>query len=157
MSKSFLKPSVSTSFAWVLLLGMVYACGGGEGGGHPPMTMDHPPMGEMGAARQPAVQAAPPQGGDASLAAQGEQLFAAKGCIGCHTIGGGRLTGPDLQGVTERRSYDWIVAMITNPDSMLRVDPVAKQLLSEYMTPMLNTNTTREEARAIYEYLKSNQ
>jgi mono/diheme cytochrome c family protein len=155
MSKSFLQPWVFTPLLLILLLGTIHACGGGEGGGHPPMNMDHSPMGERGEAGQPAVGGAAPGEVDASLAARGEQLFTAKGCIGCHTVGGGRLTGPDLQGVTERRSYDWIVAMITNPDSMLRVDPVAKQLLGEYMTPMLNTNTTREEARAIYEYLRS--
>ncbi len=121
------------------------------------MTADRPSMGQMNRAQQPAAQATPSGSADPSLAAKGEELFAAKGCIGCHSIGGGRLTGPDLQGVTDRRSYDWIVAMITNPDSMLRVDPVAKQLLGEYLTPMLNTNTTREEARAIYQYLRSKE
>jgi mono/diheme cytochrome c family protein len=136
-------------------LGLVAACGGGDGGGNPPMPMDHGSVGQASSASQPAEQTAPSKSLDASLAARGEQLFAAKGCIGCHTVGGGRLSGPDLQGVTERRSYDWIVAMISNPDSILRVDPVAKQLLAEYLTPMLNTNTTREEARAIYEYLRS--
>lgn len=121
------------------------------------MTADRARAGQPVSDEQPAPPAAPSRSVDASLAGRGEDLFAAKGCIGCHTIGGGRLTGPDLQGVTDRRSYEWIVAMITNPDSMLRVDPVAKQLLGEYLTPMLNTNTSPDEARAIYEYLKSKQ
>lgn len=121
------------------------------------MTTDRAPAEQPASDGQPGPPAAFSGSVDASLAARGQELFAAKGCIGCHTIGGGRLTGPDLQGVTDRRSYDWIVALITNPDSMLRADPVAKQLLGEYLTPMLNTNTTRDEARAIYEYLRSRQ
>ena len=33
----------------------------------------------------------------------GEEIFQS-GCNACHTIGGGRLVGPDLLGVSERRS-----------------------------------------------------
>ncbi len=91
---------------------------------------------------------------DPALASQGAVLFQSRGCIGCHTIGGGRLTGPDLQGVTERREPGWILAMIVNPDSMLKTDPEARKLFAEYMTPMLSVGVTREEARAIYEHLR---
>jgi hypothetical protein len=44
--------------------------------------------------------------------------------------------------------------MMVNPDSMLQEDPVAQQLLAEYMTPMLSLGVTPEDARAIYEYLR---
>ena len=36
-------------------------------------------------------------------------------CTSCHTIGGGRLTGPDLKGVTERQSPEWLATFIVNP------------------------------------------
>lgn len=103
-----------------------------------------------------AASVAPPPTGpiDQALATRGEQLFQSKGCIGCHTIGGGRLTGPDLQAVTTRREYGWIMAMIINPDSMLKADATARQLFAEYMTPMMNMGVTPEEARAIYEHLR---
>jgi mono/diheme cytochrome c family protein len=91
---------------------------------------------------------------DPTLATRGEQLFQTKGCIGCHTVGGGRLTGPDLAGVTDRREFGWMMAMITNPDSMLRADPTARQLFAEYMTPMANLGVTPDEARALYEFLR---
>jgi mono/diheme cytochrome c family protein len=81
-------------------------------------------------------------------------VFKAKGCVACHTIGKGRLVGPDLKGLPQRREYGWYVAMVTNPDSMLRNDPIAKQLLAEHFTPMTNQNVTAEDARAIYEYLR---
>lgn len=92
---------------------------------------------------------------DPELAPRGEQLFAAKACVGCHTIGKGRLTGPDLAGVTERRSRVWTLAMITNPDSMLKNDATARQLFMEYATPMANMNVSPDEARALYEYLRA--
>lgn len=106
-------------------------------------------------AAQPASVSPAPSGPvDHELAERGQTLFRAKGCNGCHTIGGGRLTGPDLAGVTERRDYGWTVAMITKPDSMIKTDPTARQLFAEYMTPMLNMSITPDEARAIYEYLR---
>ncbi len=36
--------------------------------------------------------------------AEAEKNFAV--CKACHTIGGGKLIGPDLKGVTERRDED---------------------------------------------------
>jgi len=93
---------------------------------------------------------------DAALADRGGQLFQSRGCNACHTLGGGRLVGPDLAGVTERRDGDFIVAMITSPDSMLAVNETARQMLAEYFTPMPNQGITDEEARALFEYLRRN-
>lgn len=102
----------------------------------------------------PAAAAAQPPADDAALADAGEQLFTSRACNACHTIGGGRLVGPDLTGVTERRTYGWIIAMITNPDSMIRQDATARQLFGEYMTPMANQGLTRDEATALYQFLR---
>lgn len=105
-------------------------------------------------AAPPAALAVPTGPIDPALAERGEGIYQAKGCIGCHTVGGGRLTGPDLKGVTDRRAYDWFIPWVMNPDSMLKVDPTAKQLLAEYMTPMLGMGVTRDDARALWEYLR---
>ena len=94
------------------------------------------------------------KGVDEKLAKKGAALFKSKGCTACHTVGKGKLVGPDLKGVTERREYDWLVAMITNPDSMLKYDPVAKELLKEYKVPMTDQNVSKKEAKAIIEYLR---
>ena len=37
----------------------------------------------------------------------GEQAFKTK-CAACHTIGGGKLVGPDLKEVTTRRDDAWL-------------------------------------------------
>lgn len=98
----------------------------------------------------------PPDGPvDTELAARGETLFTSRGCSACHTVGGGRLVGPDLAGVTERRSFGWTFHMVTNPDSMLQNDATARALLAEYFTPMTDVGITPEEFRALYEHLRA--
>lgn len=91
---------------------------------------------------------------DAELAAKGETEFKAK-CTACHKISK-RHIGPALKGVTERRSPEWIMNMILNPEEMVQKDPIAKQLLIDYNgAPMANQNLTEEEARAILEYFRT--
>jgi len=46
---------------------------------------------------------------------EGEQIFKSSGCTACHTIGGGKLVGPDLVGVQDRRSEDEIIKFVQNP------------------------------------------
>lgn len=58
-------------------------------------------------------------------------------CASCHTIGGGRLTGPDLKGLNERvqkagKDRDWLIAYIQDPQRMINSgDEYAAQLLQE--------------------------
>ena len=60
------------------------------------------------------VQAAPP----GQSAEEGEALFQ-QYCAGCHTVGGGDLSGPDLLGVAERRDPDWLEHWLAEPDKMI--------------------------------------
>jgi len=87
------------------------------------------------------------------LAVEGERVFRAKGCTRCHTVGEGDRDGPDLAGVTERRSYAWIVMMLTQPEYMVQADHEAQQLLIEHFLEMPNLEITVEEARAVWAYL----
>ena len=138
----------------VLTVGAVLWVGCG-GGGEESAPADSQPA---AAETQPAAaesQATSDVPLDASLAGTGEGLFASKGCMACHTIGGGRLVGPDLAAVTQRRTDAFIIGMIMNPDSMLINDADAKQLLAEYYTPMTNQGISAEESQALLAYLKS--
>lgn len=45
-------------------------------------------------------------------AIEGQALFQEK-CVACHTIGQGDRVGPDLAGVTARRSHAWLEAWIS--------------------------------------------
>jgi cytochrome c2 len=85
---------------------------------------------------------------------KGKELFQSKGCVGCHTIGKGKLVGPDLKGVTQRRSEDWLKKWIKSPDTMVFTDPTAKELLKQYLTPMPNLGLTDDEVNALISYLK---
>lgn len=53
-------------------------------------------------------------------------------CFGCHTIGGGPRTGPDLKNVTQRKDRDWLIRFMMNPQEVIDSgDPYAKKLLEE--------------------------
>ncbi len=52
------------------------------------------------------------------FAQTGEDVFA-KNCIACHTIGGGNRVGPDLKGVEERRSVEWIGQFILSSEKLI--------------------------------------
>ncbi len=91
---------------------------------------------------------------NAELAATGESKYKAI-CTACH-MANQRMIGPALAGVYERRSPEWVMNMILNPDGMLKEDPIAKALLKEYNNAiMLNQNLSKEEARAVAEYLRT--
>lgn len=40
-------------------------------------------------------------------------------CANCHTVGGGRLTGPDLKNAAERKDREWLVRFLQNPKAMI--------------------------------------
>ncbi|MDO5607577.1 MAG: cytochrome c [Capnocytophaga sp.] len=91
---------------------------------------------------------------DETLAAAGKEAFDLK-CTACHKIGR-KFVGPDLTGVMERRSPEWVMNMILNPEEMVIKDPVAKQLLLDYNgSPMANQHLTEEETRSIVEYFRT--
>ena len=53
-------------------------------------------------------------------------------CTSCHTIGGGRLVGPDLLDVTERKDRAWLVRFIVDPQGVIDSgDAYALKLLEE--------------------------
>ena len=90
---------------------------------------------------------------DEALVEKGKEVYKAN-CTACHKMGK-RVVGPALAGITERRSPEWIMNMIMNPEEMVEKDPAAKALLAEYLAPMANQNITEEEARAILEFFRT--
>ena len=92
----------------------------------------------------------------AQTADQGEAVFSAK-CAACHTIGGGTLVGPDLDGVSTRREAAWLTRWIAEPDLMLAEgDPIAVDMLAEFNDiPMPNLSLTDLEVTSLVAYLGS--
>ena len=90
---------------------------------------------------------------DQSLAEEGKTIYEEL-CTACHKIDE-RYIGPPVKEVTTRRSPEWIMNMILNPEVMVKEDPIAKALMAEYLSPMSNQNLTRDQARKILEYFRS--
>ena len=106
-------------------------------------------------AARPTPTVAPPPAASTAAAERGASLFTTRGCAACHSIGSGRRVGPDLAGLTERREPDWILAMITRPDSMLRHDAIAAELAADYGTAMPRLGIESGEAGALLAYIRT--
>lgn len=91
---------------------------------------------------------------DQKMAANGKELFKNK-CSSCHRVNR-KFIGPNPTGIFERRSPEWVMNMIMNPEEMVKKDPIAKQLLIDFNgSPMANQNMNKEETRAIVEYFRT--
>lgn len=91
---------------------------------------------------------------DEAMTENGAAIFKQK-CTACHKPKG-KLIGPAMQGIYERRHPAWVMNIMLNPTEMLQKDPVAKALLAEYNNIlMINQNLTETEARALAEYLRT--
>jgi hypothetical protein len=87
--------------------------------------------------------------------ADGKAIYDVK-CSSCHKLTEEKLVGPGWKGVTKQRKPEWIMNMITNVDMMLEKDPEAQKLLEECLVRMPNQNLTKDEARKVLEFQRSN-
>lgn len=86
---------------------------------------------------------------------QGQQTFQTL-CVMCHTVGGGRLVGPDLQGVPDRRTEEWIIDFVQHSQQMIAAgDPAAVAIFEEYGSIMMpDQPLSANEIRAVIAYLR---
>ncbi len=89
------------------------------------------------------------------LARRGMSLYATKGCMICHSIGQGRtLAGPDLLGVTDRRSEDWLKRWLHAPEAMYESDSIARSLVANAKgAKMPNLHLNDADIDALIKYL----
>ena len=70
-------------------------------------------------------------------------------CMSCHTIGGGRLTGPDLKNVAQRKDRAWLVQYMQNPKATIDSgDAYALQLQQEARGVVMPTVAGMSPAQA---------
>lgn len=88
------------------------------------------------------------------MAAKGMDVYN-KMCTACHKVDK-KFIGPAPTGILERRSPEWVMNMILDPEGMVKNDPLAKDLLMEFNgAPMANQGLTEEDARAVLEYFRT--
>lgn len=92
---------------------------------------------------------------DHEMAERGEAAFVVK-CSACHKLEE-RYVAPPLGEVLSRRRPEFVMNMILNASEMVQRHPEVQKLLAEYYTPMPVQVTDQTEARAILEYLRSEQ
>lgn len=91
---------------------------------------------------------------DAAMAKRGSSLWTSRGCAGCHSIGQGKRSGPDLAGVTELRDLAWLRRWLKNPTVMFETDSLAKALLAQYNnTRMPNLRLKDDEVESLLHYI----
>jgi len=133
-------------------------CGGAKDAGEATTAaVSTTPNPSPGAAALPANLDQGPRAGDSAYddakAKLGEALFKDKGCSACHAFGK-RVTGPDLAGVSMRRTAAWMESQILHPDVMVKQDPISRQMFAQFALQMPNQGLTPDEARAVIEYFK---
>lgn len=134
---------------------LIYACGGGaeettdDGGTQEEKAeKSHKGIGEV-----KHVDLTDPL--DEQMTKVGKMIYDLK-CSACHKLTDQRVVGPGWSGVTNRRSPEWILNMITNVDMMLEADPQAQALLEECLVRMPNQNVSVTDARGILEFMRKN-
>lgn len=85
----------------------------------------------------------------------GKQLFQV--CAACHTIGKGKLIGPDLQGVTERLDRAWLKPFILNSQEVVASgDEYAVKKFEEFnKIPMPPNNFSDEQLEVLLDYIEN--
>lgn len=146
-------------FTAIFIISLLSACGGGsstteENNTPPPKSMvaeEVDPMDNKGVGPIKSVTLGEL---DQELAAQGLEIFENM-CTACHKAEK-KFIGPAPKDILSRRSPEWVMNMILNPEGMIKEDPIAKKLLVEANgAPMANQNLTEEEARAVLEYFRT--
>ena len=85
---------------------------------------------------------------------EGERVWLHGGCQSCHTLGRGRRVGPDLAGVSQRRSVEWLRRWLADPPRML-LDPSVRAEFKDYPTPMPKLDLSDREVDLLVEFLTS--
>ena len=78
-----------------------------------------------------------------------------KRCTACHTFGKGVKVGPDLKGVTERRTREWLLRFVRESSSVIQSgDPIATKLFSEFKQERMPdwSDLSPEQISAILDY-----
>jgi len=88
---------------------------------------------------------------------QGEQLFKQR-CTACHTVGGGKLIGPDLANVHIRRAEEWIIKFVHSSQSVIKSgDTTAVAVFNQHNKVFMpDQDLNDNQIKSIITYVTSN-
>lgn len=89
---------------------------------------------------------------DPKLVKRGEEIFNQK-CVACHKLDE-RYVGPAQRDLINRRTPEFIMNMMLNPEEMGKRHPEVIAMLKIYLTPMPNQNLTYDDARALLDFFR---
>jgi len=98
------------------------------------------------------------RGGGAADGPDAKLIFNRR-CTACHTFGKGTKVGPDLKGVTQRRSRLWLTAFIRSSQSVIGAgDAVARALFQEFKQQRMPDwkDLSEGQVAAILDWLEGN-
>jgi len=92
---------------------------------------------------------------EGQAAQTGEQAFQSV-CAACHSIGGGRVVGPDLAGVNDRRSQAWLEKFVKSSQSMIASgDPDAIAIYEKFNKISMPADLlSDEQIKEVLAYIK---
>ncbi len=83
----------------------------------------------------------------------GKEIFQQR-CAVCHTVGGGRLVGPDLAGVNNRHPERWLLNFIKSSQTLIKSgDPAAKALFEEFKIVMPDQTLSEAEIKKVLAHI----
>lgn len=88
----------------------------------------------------------------------GEEIFNST-CKACHTIGGGKLVGPDLENVQDRHNEAWLISFIKSSTSLVKSgDKAADSIFQAFNQVVMPDHPTLSDAdiKGIIAYIKEN-
>ena len=91
---------------------------------------------------------------DKDLADEGKSVYS-RMCTACHRIDK-KFIGPEMKGLFDRRTPEWIMNKLLDPEGMIEKDSLTKKIFAEFNNVIMpNQNPTEEEARAMLEYFRT--
>ena len=91
---------------------------------------------------------------DHARVTHGAELYKAK-CTSCHRTDK-KFIGPASAGVLERRTPEWIMNLMLNPQEMEKKDHLTKELSKEFNNAIMPNQFLNEyEARSVLEYFRT--
>lgn len=85
---------------------------------------------------------------------EGKEVFQQR-CAACHSIGGGRLVGPDLAGVNDRHPELWLLKFVKSSQTVVKSgDPAAKALFDEFKIVMPDQALSDGQIKGVLAYIR---